>query len=132
MLPNATGGPALVVLAGLPGVGKTTLARGAARRLGAAYLRVDTVEHALRDGGTLLALVKPQFEAGRAFVGKGGIVRDAAARAGIERAVREAAVQAGLAPLAWIDSPIAGGDGNREFFLQARRPARAPAADTPT
>lgn len=86
----------------------------------------------LRDGGTLLALVKPQFEAGRAFVGKGGIVRDAAAYAGIERAVREAAVQAGLAPLAWIDSPIAGGDGNREFFLQARRPARAPAKDTAT
>ena len=86
----------------------------------------------LRDGGTLVALVKPQFEAGRAFVGKGGIVRDPAAYAGVERAVREAAAQAGLEPLDWIDSPIAGGDGNREFFLHARRLARAPAADNPT
>ncbi len=45
--------PALVVFAGLPGVGKTTLARAAAGGLGATYLRVDTVEQALRDAGTL-------------------------------------------------------------------------------
>lgn len=54
-MPNAAGGPALVVFAGLPGAGKTTLARGVARHLGAAYLRVDTVEQALRDAGTLPA-----------------------------------------------------------------------------
>ena len=45
--------PVLIVFAGLPGVGKTTLARAVAERLGATYLRVDTIEQALRDGGTL-------------------------------------------------------------------------------
>ena len=48
-----TSPPVLVVFAGLPGVGKTTLAREVARRLGGAYLRVDTIEQALRAGGTL-------------------------------------------------------------------------------
>lgn len=43
----------LIVLAGLPGVGKSTIAREAARRLGATYLRIDTVEQALRACGTL-------------------------------------------------------------------------------
>ncbi len=45
----------LIVFAGLPGVGKTTVAREVARRLGAMYLRVDTIEQALRAGGTLPA-----------------------------------------------------------------------------
>ncbi len=54
---SVVGGPTppLVVFAGLPGAGKTTLARAAARGLGATYLRVDTVEQTLRAGGTLPA-----------------------------------------------------------------------------
>ena len=79
----------------------------------------------LREGGALLALVKPQFEAGRAHVGKGGIVRDAASYARIEHGVRAAALHARLVPQAWLDSPIVGGDGNREFFLHATKATSA-------
>ncbi|HET9088293.1 MAG TPA: TlyA family RNA methyltransferase [Acidobacteriaceae bacterium] len=65
-------------------------------------------------------LVKPQFEAGRQFVGKGGIVRSASAhRAAVERV--QATVNAqGAQRIDVIDSPILGGDGNREFLLYAR------------
>ena len=42
--------PLLIVIGGLPGVGKTTLARGASRRLGAVHVRIDTIEQAMRDG----------------------------------------------------------------------------------
>jgi predicted kinase len=47
--------PVLIAFAGLPGAGKSTIARAVARRLGAAYLRIDSVEQALRSGGTLPA-----------------------------------------------------------------------------
>jgi 23S rRNA (cytidine1920-2'-O)/16S rRNA (cytidine1409-2'-O)-methyltransferase len=73
-------------------------------------------------GAWLVALIKPQFEAGRAAVGKGGIVRDPAAR---ERAVAMVqawvAGQAGWRVLGVIPSPIAGGSGNAEFLLGAMR-----------
>jgi 23S rRNA (cytidine1920-2'-O)/16S rRNA (cytidine1409-2'-O)-methyltransferase len=70
---------------------------------------------------TVIVLVKPQFEAGREQVGKGGIVRDPAAQ---QSAVEK--VQAALHELGWsdteaIDSPILGAEGNREFLLHARR-----------
>ena len=74
--------------------------------------------------GWLIALIKPQFEAGRQAVGKGGIVRDPTDRA---RAVDE--VRAWLAePGTWeclgvMPSPIHGSDGNEEFLLAARRHA---------
>lgn len=80
---------------------------------------LDPIASVLCEGGALVALVKPQFEAGRAHVGKGGIVRDAASYARIEHDVRAAALHAHLMPQAWLDSPITGGDGNREFFLHA-------------
>jgi len=65
-------------------------------------------------------LVKPQFEAGREFVGKGGIVRDPAGHeAAIER-VRECVAGLGSNDIAVIDSPILGAEGNREFLLHAR------------
>jgi 23S rRNA (cytidine1920-2'-O)/16S rRNA (cytidine1409-2'-O)-methyltransferase len=73
-------------------------------------------------GADLVALVKPQFEVGRALVGKGGVVRDAAARAGALQAVRRYLEGLGWAVQASADSPIAGGDGNREFLLWARKP----------
>ncbi|MGC2160874.1 MAG: TlyA family RNA methyltransferase [Silvibacterium sp.] len=64
-------------------------------------------------------LVKPQFEAGRENVGKGGIVRDPAAhRLAIER-VRACAAKAGGRNLEMIDSPILGAEGNKEFLLHA-------------
>jgi 23S rRNA (cytidine1920-2'-O)/16S rRNA (cytidine1409-2'-O)-methyltransferase len=73
----------------------------------------------LVNGGTLIALVKPQFEAGKAEVDKGhGVIRDAAVQEAALTRVRDfAASLAGAAILGAIDSPITGADGNREFLL---------------
>jgi 23S rRNA (cytidine1920-2'-O)/16S rRNA (cytidine1409-2'-O)-methyltransferase len=70
----------------------------------------------------LLWLVKPQFELSPGQIGKGGLVRDAGAASQVEHRVREACARHGIAVQDWFASPIAGGDGNREFFLwgQAR------------
>lgn len=77
----------------------------------------------LKPGGQLLMLVKPQFELQPGQVGKGGIVRDAALYALVEQRIRTALSDLGLKVVAWLDSPIEGGDGNREFFVQALKPA---------
>jgi 23S rRNA (cytidine1920-2'-O)/16S rRNA (cytidine1409-2'-O)-methyltransferase len=74
----------------------------------------------LKPGGALLMLVKPQFELQPGQVGKGGIVRDAAMYPVVERRIRDAYAALGLQVQAWLDSPIAGGDGNREFFIYSR------------
>ena len=79
----------------------------------------------LKAGGTLLTLVKPQFELQPGQVGKGGIVKDAAFYPLIEQRLREACIALGLTVTAWFDSPIEGGDGNREFFICARNNASA-------
>ena len=73
------------------------------------------------DGHALL-LVKPQFELQSARIGKGGIVRDPAAPAEVERRLRAACADAGLAVRDWFASAVEGGDGNREFFCHATRP----------
>ena len=73
--------------------------------------------------GALLMLVKPQFELQPGQVGKGGIVRDAALFPLVEQRVRDCCAQLGLQVLGWYDSAIEGGDGNREFFIYARRAA---------
>ncbi|WP_010466650.1 TlyA family RNA methyltransferase [Acidovorax radicis] len=75
----------------------------------------------LRPDGHLLMLVKPQFELQPGQVGKGGIVRDEALYAVVEKRIRNCCAELGLAVQAWLDSPIQGGDGNREFFVYARR-----------
>ncbi len=77
----------------------------------------------LKSGGTLLTLVKPQFELQPGQVGKGGIVKDPAFYAVVELRLREACAALGLTVTAWFDSPIEGGDGNREFFICAHKPA---------
>lgn len=69
----------------------------------------------------LVALVKPQFEAGRAALKK-GIVRDGAVHAAVCAAARETVAALGWRVCDVIASPIAGGDGNREFLLGAARP----------
>jgi 23S rRNA (cytidine1920-2'-O)/16S rRNA (cytidine1409-2'-O)-methyltransferase len=74
----------------------------------------------LKPGGRLLMLAKPQFELQPAQIGKGGLVRDPACYAVVEQRLREACATLGLAVLGWHDSPITGGDGNREFFLHAQ------------
>jgi 23S rRNA (cytidine1920-2'-O)/16S rRNA (cytidine1409-2'-O)-methyltransferase len=74
------------------------------------------------DPAWLVALVKPQFEAGRAAVGRGGIVRDPAARDLAVGLVRDwMAAQTGWHVEGVIPSPIAGGSGNQEFLLGAVR-----------
>jgi 23S rRNA (cytidine1920-2'-O)/16S rRNA (cytidine1409-2'-O)-methyltransferase len=70
--------------------------------------------------GHLLMLVKPQFELQPGQVGKGGIVRDAQLYPVVERKLRDCCEGLGLAVCGWFGSPIAGGDGNREFFLHAQ------------
>ena len=67
--------------------------------------------------GEILALVKPQFEVGPKGLGKGGIVRDTTLYLDVETRLRTLAAECGLAVRDWFDSPIAGGDGNHEFFL---------------
>ncbi len=74
----------------------------------------------IRWTGEAVVLVKPQFEAGREWVGKGGIVRDPEAHAiAIER-VRTAVSDAGGSTVDVMESPITGTEGNREFLLFAR------------
>jgi 23S rRNA (cytidine1920-2'-O)/16S rRNA (cytidine1409-2'-O)-methyltransferase len=70
-----------------------------------------------RLGRQIVVLVKPQFEAGREFVGKKGIVRDEAVQLGAVEKVRASLLQSGATRTDVIDSPILGAEGNREFLL---------------
>lgn len=71
--------------------------------------------------GDLLLLVKPQFEVGPHHIGKGGIVRDPSLYREVEGRFLDLARQLGLTAKAWLDSPITGGDGNREFFIWLKK-----------
>lgn len=73
-----------------------------------------------RSGRTAIVLVKPQFEAGRDKVGKGGIVSDPQVQQQSVEKVRAAIMELGAAATDVIDSPILGSEGNREFLLYAR------------
>ncbi|HTS37147.1 MAG TPA: TlyA family RNA methyltransferase [Candidatus Solibacter sp.] len=77
------------------------------------------LSHEERRGRKAVVLVKPQFEAGRDFVGKGGIVRDEGAQAASVEKVRGVLTDLGAAKTDSIDSPILGAEGNREFLLYA-------------
>jgi 23S rRNA (cytidine1920-2'-O)/16S rRNA (cytidine1409-2'-O)-methyltransferase len=76
----------------------------------------------LLPGGTLVVLVKPQFEAGRGAVGKGGVVKDPEVRQAVIASVEQFVRSQGLAVLGVIDSPLPGPAGNVEALLVARRP----------
>ena len=69
----------------------------------------------LDDGAPFVSLIKPQFEAGRENIGKGGIVKDPRVHERVIRDIRESALASGLAMRGICPSPIAGGDGNREY-----------------
>ena len=69
----------------------------------------------LDDGAPFVSLIKPQFEAGRENIGKGGIVKDPRVHVRFIRDIRESALASGLAMRGICPSPIAGGDGNREY-----------------
>jgi 23S rRNA (cytidine1920-2'-O)/16S rRNA (cytidine1409-2'-O)-methyltransferase len=74
----------------------------------------------LRPGADVAALVKPQFEAGRAEVGKKGLVRDPAVHARVIARVTEAASEAELVRVGMTPSPITGATGNQEYFLHLK------------
>ncbi len=82
----------------------------------------------LAGGYDVLALVKPQFEVGRARVGKGGVVRDAGHRREALVAVGEAALERGAAVLGYHSSGLPGPKGNRETFIWLSDPARVTGA----
>ncbi len=75
----------------------------------------------LREGGAIVALVKPQFEAGRERVGGGGVVRDPATHRAVLREVRQGAALLGLVAVGLTASPLRGPAGNREFLMLLRR-----------
>ena len=72
-------------------------------------------------GGRLVALVKPQFEAERAEIGKGGVVRDPAVHDRVCAAARAWVESRGWTVLDLLESPITGPEGNKEFLLTAER-----------
>ncbi len=80
----------------------------------------------VQDGGTIIALIKPQFEAGRKEVGKGGVVKDAAVHqrvvAEIELFSRETL---GASVIGTMVSPLVGPAGNKEFFICLKKPRPA-------
>jgi 23S rRNA (cytidine1920-2'-O)/16S rRNA (cytidine1409-2'-O)-methyltransferase len=80
----------------------------------------------LKDAGDVVALVKPQFEAGRAEVGKGGIVRDPNVHARVIDEITSVADTLGLERAGLIASPIAGMEGNQEFLVHLRKALRQP------
>ena len=83
-------------------------------------LVLPAVAGLLGPGGRVVALVKPQFEAGRDEVGRGGIVRDPDVWRRVLAGVGASASQIGLQPKRAIRSPITGTDGNVEFLIELR------------
>ncbi len=79
----------------------------------------------LRAGGTIVALVKPQFEAGRERIGSGGVVRDPAVHRAILREVRDAIEALGAHAVDLCRSPLVGPAGNVEFFYRIERAGEA-------
>jgi 23S rRNA (cytidine1920-2'-O)/16S rRNA (cytidine1409-2'-O)-methyltransferase len=84
-------------------------------------LVLPSVAPLLKASGDLLMLVKPQFELSPSQIGKGGLVTDESLFPVVEQRVRDACTSLGLAVRGWFPSPIAGGDGNREFFIHATK-----------
>lgn len=84
---------------------------------------LTAVARSVRPGGDLLVLVKPQFEAGREQVEKGGVVRDPVVHAACIARVALAAIALGLRVRGVVRSPLLGPAGNREFFLWLRVPS---------
>lgn len=78
----------------------------------------------LCDGADVVTLIKPQFEAGKAQVGKGGLVRSDAARRDAVVRVLDCAQALGLLPVGLTTSPIRGGDGNLEYLLHLKKESR--------
>ena len=86
---------------------------------------IPVLAGAVSPSGAMVLLVKPQFEAGRVEVSRGhGVITDPAIHARVRDEVEQALREAGCDVVGWCDSPITGGDGNREFLVHARTPDR--------
>lgn len=77
--------------------------------------------NALKDDGQMVVLIKPQFEAGRADVGRGGIIKDPKVHQKVIKQVVEGIEQYGFSCADVIESPILGGSGNKEFLVHCKR-----------
>jgi 23S rRNA (cytidine1920-2'-O)/16S rRNA (cytidine1409-2'-O)-methyltransferase len=90
-----------------------------------AFISLDHIFPALGPlvppGADVVALVKPQFEAGRGEVGKGGLVTDPAVHEAVLVRITEAAARAGFERIGMVPAAITGATGNQEFFLHLRR-----------
>jgi len=84
-------------------------------------LVLPPTEEFLREEGDVVALVKPQFEVGRGRVGKGGVVRDPALHREVLLDLVAYSSGVGFGVRGWVESPLRGADGNREFFLSLKR-----------
>lgn len=82
---------------------------------------VERARRFLAPEGTIIALVKPQFEAGRERLGRGGVVRDRKVHEAVLREVRDQMQELGLQAVALVASPLLGPAGNREFFIELRK-----------
>ena len=94
-------------------------------------LVLPAVTRLLKPHGHFLMLVKPQFELQPGQIGKGGIVRDPALFEFVEKRVKDAVAALGCTVLGWSESAIAGGDGNREFFIHAQKGEHVAGEDQP-
>jgi 23S rRNA (cytidine1920-2'-O)/16S rRNA (cytidine1409-2'-O)-methyltransferase len=81
----------------------------------------------LANGAPLIALIKPQFEVGRGEVGRGGIVTDPQKHRRVLYDIARAAASMSLLPVAVIESPILGAEGNREFLMHLQKTGAAQA-----
>ncbi|OKQ08082.1 SAM-dependent methyltransferase, partial [Streptococcus pneumoniae] len=84
-------------------------------------LILPALHRVLADQGQVVALVKPQFEAGREQIGKNGIIRDAKIHQNVLESVTAMAVEAGFSVLGLDFSPIQGGHGNIEFLVYLKK-----------
>lgn len=93
----------------------------------ASFISLDKVLPAtlrlIKEGATIVALIKPQFEVGRGQVGKGGVVRDEKKHQEVVAAVTALALRLELLVLGVCDSPILGPKGNKEFLIHLRKKA---------
>ncbi len=89
----------------------------------------DQALQLLKENGYLLVLIKPQFEAGRREVGKGGVVRDPVIHRRVIMELIDFAQKAGFVVSGVMASPLIGPSGNREFLMWLGGP-EAPASDT--
>ena len=94
-------------------------------------LVLPAVARLLKADGHLLMLVKPQFELQPGQIGKGGIVRDPVHFEFVEKRLKDTCVALGLDVLGWLESSITGGDGNREFFIHAKKGSNVAGEDMP-